>query len=92
MLDSSGDSFVSSFGLTIALWVPWSGCVPLDSVFVEEGSVLLSGELFAIVGDNSEWDAEPGDDVPPNKADDVGFFNGDHKLGFDPFGKAVGGC
>lgn len=78
--------------MTVAQWVARSGRVPLDSIFVENGSIFLASKLFVVFGDDSEGNAEAGDDVPPNKANDVGFFNGDHSLGLDPFRKVIGGC
>lgn len=34
----------------------------------------------------------PKQEIPPNKADDISFFDGDHRLGINPLGKVVGSC
>lgn len=75
----------------LPLGIRQSGYVPFDAILVKESPVFLPGELLPVVGDDSEGYTEAGDDVSPNKMNDIGFLDGHHGLGLDPFGEVVGG-
>ena len=63
----------------------------LDPVIREKHGELLSHKLGSVVGDESCWDLEAGDNLISNEPDGVFLSYGSECFGFSPFSHIVDG-